>query len=182
MGKERIPASIAVLMVVLFSSAEATETSFVDNAQAGRFAIMENPQGQAVLDRTTQLIWERAPHHTEVTWATATTRCVLKTVGGQTGWRLPSFLELMTLVEPPLQHTSTTPTLPARHPFQGITAGAYWTNDSVDVEPAQAYTVDFLRADLAPQRKDQTHPLWCVRSGLTDRPQPLSTAPRQGII
>lgn len=182
MRKMRVTASVAFLFAVLLSSAEATEAPFVDSAQAGRFALLETFHGQAVFDHTTQLIWERSPHPTEVTWATATTRCSLKTVGGQIGWRLPSFIELMTLVEPSPPQTSNAPALPPHHPFQGVKAEAYWTNDGPKSDPAQAYTVDLFRADVAAHRKNQTHPLWCVQGGIADPPQLSASTPRHEIL
>jgi hypothetical protein len=182
MGNKPVTASMAVLTVVLFGSASATETAFVETAQAGRFVVLETFHGQAVLDRTTQLIWERSPHPTEVTWATATTRCTLKTVGGQTGWRLPSFIELMTLVEPPARQTSAAPALPPHNPFQGVKADAYWTNDALSSDPAQAYTVDLFHADVAPHQKNQAHPLWCVREGIAEHPPQIPATQSPGLI
>lgn len=151
-------------------------------SQTGRFAILDTFQEEAVLDRTTQLIWERSPNSSEVTWSTAQTRCGLKTVGGYAGWRLPSFIELMTIIEPSSHQPSSLPALPAGHPFQDVKAVAYWTNDASSSEPGQAYTVDLLHADVAPRQKSQPHPLWCVRGGITDRPQPARVLKQPGLI
>jgi hypothetical protein len=179
------PLRLTVLVVglaVLLGVAEATESP-LDVAQTSRFLIMDTSRGEAVLDRTTQLIWERSPNSIEVTWLTAQTRCGLKTVGGQAGWRLPSFIELMTIIEPSSSHQpSSLPALPAGHPFQNVKAAAYWTNDPLSSEPGQAYTVDLLHADVAPRQKSQPHPLWCVRSGIPDRPQPAPVTQQPGLI
>ena len=182
MRNKRFTASMAILLVVLFGGAEATEVPLGETAQNGRFAVLQTFHGEAVLDRTTQLIWERNPHPTEVTWATATSRCTLRTVGGQTGWRLPSFIELMTLVEPSPRQTATVPALPAINPFQGVKAGAYWTKDAPHSDLDHAYAVDLLRTDVTPQRKDQPHPLWCVQGGIHEGPlqAPINKSP--GLI
>jgi hypothetical protein len=171
--------AIAIGMAILLGTADATEVSSTNIISIERFALLQAFHEEAILDHNTQLIWERSPHPMEVTWTTAATRCALKIVGGNRGWRLPSFIELMTLVEPHPRQTSANPTLPSGHPFQGVKATAYWTNDTPSNEPAQAYTVDFLRADVAPHRKNQTHPLWCVRGGVTDpsKPAPLIQRP-----
>jgi Protein of unknown function (DUF1566) len=169
-----IAVTLAIGVAALFGSAGATESPY-STSQNGRFAILETLRQEAVLDLRTQLIWERSPNPTEVTWSTAHTRCSLKTVGGQTGWRLPSFIELMTLVEPIPQQAPIVPTLPVGHPFQGVKAGAYWTSDSPSSEPKHAYTVDLLRADVATHEKNRTNPLWCVRGG-THEQQPQSPA------
>lgn len=172
---------LAVAVGALFGSMSAAQSSS-EASQTGRFAILNTFEEEAVLDRTTQLVWERSPNSSEVTWSTAQTRCGLKTVGGRPGWRLPTFIELMTLVEPSPQQTSFLPALPAGHPFHGIKAGAYWTSDASSLEPAQAYTVDLLRADVAPRQKNQPHPLWCVRGGIPDHPQPAPVSPLPGLI
>jgi hypothetical protein len=163
----------------LFGSVSAESLSGV--SQTGRFAILSTFHEDAVLDQTTQLIWERSPNSTEVTWSTAQTRCGLKTVGGQPGWRLPTFIEFMTLIEPRLQNSSL-PALPAGHPFTGVKAGAYWTSNASSMKPDQAYTVDLLHADVASRQKSQPHPLWCVSGGLTDRPQAAPVILRPGLI
>lgn len=176
-------AAIAISIAILLGTADATEGPAVHTPSPERFTALATFHGEAILDRTTQLIWERTPHATQVTWTTATTRCALKNVGGRTGWRLPSFLELMTLVEPPLQQTTTlAPALPIRHPFQGVTAGAYWTSDSSTTESAQAYVVDFLRADVASHAKHQVHPLWCVQGGIADPSQATPPMQTPGLI
>jgi hypothetical protein len=156
-------------MASLFGAAGATESPY-GTSQSGRFAILKSLHQEAVLDLKTQLIWERSPNSAEVTWTTAQTRCPLKIVGGQTGWRLPSFLELMTLVEPSPQQAAAVPTLPVGHPFHGVKAGTYWTSNSSSSSPTQAYTVDLLHADVATFEKTQTNPLWCVRGGILEHP------------
>ena len=172
---------LVVGLAVLFGIAEASENA-LDVAQTSRFLIMDTFRGEAVLDRTTQLIWERSPNSNEVTWSTAQTRCALKTVGGQSGWRLPSFIELMTVIEPSPHQPSSLPALPAGHPFQNVKAVAYWTNDASSTEPGQAYTVDLLQADVLSRQKSQPHPLWCVRGGIPDRPRPARIIGQPGLI
>jgi hypothetical protein len=161
--------TLAIGIAALFGTAGATESPY-DTSQTGRFTVLEAFGQEAVLDLRTHLIWERSPHSTEVTWSTAHTRCALKAVGGQTGWRLPSFIELMTLIEPPPQQASAVPALPPGHPFKGVKAGAYWTSNSSSSQPAHAYAVDLLRGDVASHEKSRTNPLWCVSAGIHERP------------
>lgn len=143
----------------------------VDNpSQASRFQILGDLKGEAVLDRETQLIWERSPSSTETSWANASLRCMLSSFGGRIGWRLPSFFELMTLVEPSPLATANRPSLPAGHPFRGVRPGLYWTSDSQNTQPTHAYAVDFLRGDLASHRKNETYASWCVRGGPSAAP------------
>jgi hypothetical protein len=172
---------LVVGLAFIFGIAEATESP-LDVAQTSRFLIIDSSRGEAVLDRTTQLIWERSPNSIEVTWSTAQTRCGLKTVGGQAGWRLPSFIELMTIIEPSPHQPSSLPALPAGHPFKDVKAVAYWTNDALSSEPEQAYAVDLLHADVAPRQKSQPHPLWCVRGGISNPSQPARVIQQPGLI
>lgn len=181
MTKDTFIPALIIGMVALLGNVSAAESPS-GISQTGRFAVLETFREEAVLDRTTQLIWERTPNLSEVTWPTAQTRCQLKTVGGQTGWRLPSFIELMTLIEPPLHHTSSLPALPAGHPFHGVKATPYWTGDASSSEPATAYTVDLLRADVAPRQKTQSHPLWCVKEGIPDQTRPAENMSQPGLI
>jgi hypothetical protein len=128
-----------------------------------RFQILEEYRAEAVLDTETHLIWERSPSSDETAWANASLRCALTSTGGRLGWRLPSFFELMTLVEPAPQAAASKPSLPVGHPFRGVRANPYWTTSTQDTQPVNAYAVDFLRGDVTSQRKNQAHARWCVR-------------------
>lgn len=174
--------AITIGLVMALGSTTVAQAPAADTQTDQRFAVLTAYRGEAVLDRTTQLIWERSPLPMTVTWMTATNRCALKTVGGHRGWRLPTFLELMTLVEPQPRQASAVPALPTSHPFLGVKAAAYWTVDTPAAESAQAYTVDFLKADVATRQKNQAYPLWCVRGGAFDIPQPSQSIQRTGLI
>jgi hypothetical protein len=147
-----------------------------------RFQILEEYRREAVLDTQTLLIWERTPSSSETAWASASLRCALTSTGGRLGWRLPSFFELMTLVEPPQRAAASKPSLPTGHPFRGVRADSYWTTSSQDIEPANAYTVDFLRGDVAIQRKTRPHAWWCVRGGTLNAPSTSSKSQAQESI
>ena len=181
MRKDKVIALLAISAGILLGSVNPVGSAS-GVSQTGRFAILSAFQEEAVVDHTTQLIWERSPSASEVAWSTAQTRCDLKRTGGQTGWRLPSFIELMTLIEPSLHPNTSLPALPAGHPFQRIKAGPYWTNDLSPLTPAEAYAVDFLRADVTPRQKDQSHPFWCVRGGIPEQPEPAPAAALSGLI
>jgi uncharacterized protein DUF1566 len=151
-------------------------------AHASRFQILEGYKGEAVLDTETHLIWERTPSSAETAWANASLRCALTSTGGRLGWRLPSFLELMTLVEPAPPAAATRPSLPASHPFRGVRADPYWTTSSQDTDPTNAYAIDFLRGDVTPQPKNRSHAWWCVRGGASNAPPASARVrPQQSI-
>ena len=177
---------MGVLGAILLMSVPATGLSSdygVDVQRPGsRFQILEEYKGEAVLDTETLLIWERTPSSTEAAWANASLRCALTSTGGRLGWRLPSFFELMTLVEPPPRAAATKPSLPTGHPFHGVRTDPYWTTSSQDIEPGNAYTVDFLRGDVAIQRKTRPHAWWCVRGGTVNAPSTSSRSQPQESI
>ena len=131
-----------------------------------RFLVLREFQGEAVLDRETQLIWERTPSPAETRWRNAGVLCALRSVGDQPGWRLPTFFELMTLVDPARRDATSTPLLPVENPFTGIGGQGYWSSNTHATEATKAYVVDFALGDVAADHKHTTHRLWCVRGGL----------------
>lgn len=150
-----------------------SESEIAAPVHAGRFQILEGYKGEAVLDTETQLIWERTPRTAESVWANASLGCALSSTGGRLGWRLPSFFELMTLVEPSPLASGKSPSLPSGHPFRGVKADLYWTTDSQGTDQASAYAIDFVRGDLTSQRKNRAHAWWCVRGGVSN-PSPVT--------
>lgn len=137
-----------------------------------RFIILSEFNDEAVLDRETQLVWERKPSTTTHLWQNARFVCAQKAIGGRGGWRLPSFYELSSLVDPLVKDASI-PRLPPGHPFQDVQAGFYWSSTAVADEPGFALGVDFgfLSGSDAPilvtdiNTDGQTHFAWCVRGG-----------------
>ncbi len=123
--------------------------------------------GAAVLDKETGLVWDRSPE-ADLHWPAAVTACRGATIGGRKGWRLPTFIELQTLIEP-----TTTPKIPAGV-FFGVltlTTDYYWTATSSIVDPTYAWTITFstgneqakLKVDPAPPAPAGRH-AWCVRA------------------
>ncbi|MGH7229724.1 MAG: DUF1566 domain-containing protein [Nitrospiraceae bacterium] len=130
-----------------------------------RFTVLEEFNDEAVLDAETQLVWERSPSPTGAVWNSAPVHCALKSVGGRKGWRLPSFYELMSLVDPSITGSPVRPTLPSNHPFTDVKAVSYWSVTSFSADPTNAYVVDFLLGDVALHGKNGIRGYWCVRGG-----------------
>ena len=80
-----------------------------------RFKILAEFNTDAVLDRETGLVWERKPSTQNMAWSNARLFCAQKAVGGRGGWRLPSFSELASLVDPSV--TSNFPRIPKGSPI-----------------------------------------------------------------
>jgi uncharacterized protein DUF1566 len=96
---------------------------------AERFVILTGFTSDAVLDKSTGLVWEMSPQMATAKWSVARFTCINKTVGGQKGWRLPSIPELTTLIDPSVAGPG--PTLPSGHPFQNVQSANYWSATTI---------------------------------------------------
>ena len=84
-------AAVALLAAV-YHFARDNHRAFAD-APSGQFTI--SADAQSVLDNQTGLRWERnvTASSMKLTWTSALTRCNTLSLGGFTGWRLPTFKE-----------------------------------------------------------------------------------------
>lgn len=182
-GKQ-IVLALSVLLAVWGTSSLSFSSALqsADPHSTERFQILAEYRGEAVLDRDTQLIWERNPSQAGMTWSSAPMHCALKAIGGHGGWRLPSFLELMTLVQPSVHQKTASPNLPTGHPFRGVQADSYWTGTGVAADHRLAYIVDFAAGDVAQRYKGQTHPSWCVRDLSPLYPAQRASSPQHDTI
>ena len=142
-----------------------------------RFVVLTNWGNEAVLDRETGLVWERAPNATLSDWPGALALCRQATTGRRFGWRLPTEEELATLLDP----TQSNPPLPAGHPFQGVAVSdVYWTASTDEFAISEVYTIEFSNAGgsltVVPLDTVTPHRHWCVRGGSSAQ-NPLPGAP-----
>lgn len=135
-----------------------------------RFEILAAFNYNAVLDKTTGLVWERSPQTATVTYNEARRFCVGRMAGEQTGWRLPSPIELRSLVGP-IRGLSR-PHLPPNHPFLNVQATSYWAMVSeTDHGPYGKYVDAFLGNILSFFKvKMVSFPVWCVRGPFIAEP------------
>lgn len=122
----------------------------------------------AVLDKNTGLVWEQAPDRNfQQPWQTltdgsgASTRCLNKTVGGTGGWRLPSVVELRSVLDP----TLPAPFVPGGV-FTGVFKGFYWTATTVADFPHLVWYVDLENGSTLSANKLSSLLAWCVRGGM----------------
>jgi hypothetical protein len=126
---------------------------------ASRFTVLTNFGGAAVRDNNTGLVWEQTPDSTTRVWVDALASCLNKNVGGTRGWRLPSVVELASLIDPSLP----VPFVPTSA-FTGVQIDTgYWSSTAYAGNPTDAWSVGF---DFAPaffiNRASHVH-VWCVR-------------------
>ena len=137
---------------------------------AQRFKVLSGFNNQAVLDKETGLVWEKAPASVALSWAYAAPECFQRTSGGRMGWRLPAIEELTSL----LDATSSPPVLPAGHPFQ-VEDDDYWSATS-SVFPEDiplpgglalvlATPLTHGMADFLNKLSTTKANVWCVRGG-----------------
>ena len=136
-----------------------------NNPSASRFTVLTDFQGAAVKDNNTGLVWEQMPLGT-ASWSEARMQCVDKPVGGTRGWRLPSVVELASLIDPSLP----APFVPAV--FTGVQLNPYWSvtsnGDSSNPYNAMKFTVDFWSGQTGSTGKTNPALVWCVRGPMSE--------------
>ena len=125
--------------------------------------------GAAYCDQETGLVWEQSPGETDgvpgitdadkTQWSSATFDCLNKNVGGRRGWRLPSVVELASLVDP----ANSNPALPTGHPFTNIQSTFYWSASALAGFPTDAWGVFFDGGFVVTREKAREFFVWCVR-------------------
>jgi hypothetical protein len=160
----RLYAMTLALAVGATGTAQAVQLQSWDKKieRAGRFQVLSAFDRRAVLDRETQLVWQRAPGGAERTFSGAFNSCYAAEIGGRLGWRVPTMAELTSL----LDRSQTNPPLPSGHPFD-VSALTHdvWTSSSLPGS-SQAFTQD-MRNDgfLGSFQKTSELNVWCVRGG-----------------
>lgn len=126
-------------------------------------------KGVVVLDGDMGLSWTRQPSVERTTWTQARNICATLYPDGQSGWRLPTFLELASLVGRKPAGTL----LPASHPFTNVQPGFYWSATTDADRSSHAWRVGISVALRSPTEPHViTAPkigadayYWCVRGG-----------------
>jgi cysteine-rich repeat protein len=89
-----------------------------------------------VRDLVTRLVWQREAQSEPLDWATAASACSSLELGGWSDWRLPSLIELISIVD----YARNTPAMDAET-FQGSLVGEYWTSSPSAIDTAKAWCV-----------------------------------------
>lgn len=96
--------------------------------------------GQTATDLVTGLMWQRAasPARTSI-WSEARSYCASLTLGGHADWRLPTEIELVSLVDDSI----VTPPTISPLAFPNTPAGYVWSSIPMAGSPDNAWLVDF---------------------------------------
>jgi len=135
--------------------------SWSQKITSGRFVVLSQFNYEAVLDKETQLVWEKSPDTATSTWEDAFDICSAKSVGERKGWRLPTLSELSSLVDP----TKTDPALPSGHPFRNVITSFYWSASVWQKDQNWGQGVRFYDGNIHIGTKDNQFYVWCVRGG-----------------
>jgi hypothetical protein len=118
----RLLSAVAIIAVTLPTSADA-------NAPAGQYVVTAGGTGNGtVYDTKSKLTWQRTVSSTTYTWDAAKTYCagVGASLGG-TGWRLPTFKELQSLVD----YSQSTAPMIDPNAFPSTPAAWFWSASPV---------------------------------------------------
>lgn len=92
---------------------------------------------ETIADTSTNLMWQRNPNQTGLTWQNALSYCETSQTGGYTDWRLPTITELFSL----LSDTTTQPALPNGFGNPG-SPPIFWSGDTLNYNKDNAMVMN----------------------------------------
>jgi hypothetical protein len=121
-------------------------TPCLGTGQDGEYTInppsyTDNGDG-TITDNVTGLVWQKS-HDSLTMWTDANSYCNSLSLGGQTGWRLPTVMELVSIANYGA-NSSTQPLIDQT--YFGIDNYYYWTSTPYLLDPSYVWSVDFKNA------------------------------------
>lgn len=116
-----------------------------------------------ITDNVTGLVWQKQDDGVKKTWSDAITYCDNLTFGGQTDWRLPSEIELISIID----HGGYNPSINATY-FPAVPLGygsSYWSSTPHAIAASSAWYVDFFEGYSNNYLNVGTYYARCVRGG-----------------
>lgn len=113
---------------------------------------------ETVFDTVTGLTWQRYVQSTQpAKWEDAAAGCAALSLGGKTGWRLPTRIELASITDYRLQMPASNPSV-----FPDTPNSSFWTASTYARDPASAWTCRFDEGAYVPADKQQFLRYRCV--------------------
>jgi hypothetical protein len=120
-----------------------------------------------VLDRVTGLVWQRAVSPQTLGWQAAREACACLELGGQHDWRLPSRIELVSIVD----FTRHDPAIDGEA-FPATPTDWFWSASPVaGSDPAAAWYVAFFDGNTHHAELGVPYHVRCVRGGAAGQPR-----------
>ena len=125
---------------------------------------------QTVTDKVTGLVWQRQVPAQGYAWAAAKDACENLVLAGQNDWRLPSRIELVSLIESgrtePAIDLGAFPFVSGNRPLSDW----YWTSTPFARDPNRSWYVYFYFGYPDTDLQTSDFPARCVRAGLRGGP------------
>ncbi|MDO8446572.1 MAG: DUF1566 domain-containing protein [Deltaproteobacteria bacterium] len=115
-----------------------------------------------VTDNVTGLVWQKQDDATTRTWDNAGTYCDASTLGGYSDWRLPSQIELISIIDNGVYNPSINTTF-----FPGTSSSYYWASTTYANNTSGAWIVIFSYGGSHYNNKTYSNYARCVRGGQT---------------
>lgn len=133
---------------------------------------------ETVTDQVTGLVWQRQVPPRGYTWPAAREACQDLVLAGHDDWRLPSRVELVSLIDnertEPAIDLEAFPFVPGNRPLSDW----YWTSTPAATDPTKAWYVYFYFGYPDTDVQSSDFPARCVRGG---RPGPAPSVPHYQI-
>lgn len=113
-----------------------------------------------VTDNVTGLMWQRGTQ--SATWAQAPAVCKALALGGYADWRLPTKIELASIVDYSVACSTTTGCIDATA-FPSMPGSDSWTSTPAADTPTYAWVVHFANGALITVDQSYSLPFRCVR-------------------
>src|SRR3990167_8271428 len=113
-----------------------------------------------ITDNVTGLIWQKEDDNTTRTWSNAGTYCDNLTLGWQSDWRLPSDMELMSIVN----YETYNPAINTTY-FPNTNSSSYWSSTTGAIYSSDAWYVSFFYGLVNGSYKSSYYYVRCVRGG-----------------
>jgi formylglycine-generating enzyme required for sulfatase activity len=141
----------------------------------------QDPSAGVVVDRTTSLMWQRRAAPDLLEWADAQAYCRCLALAGHRDWRLPTRIELLTIVD----YTRQDPSIDGAV-FPDTPVTWFWTASTVANAPVAAWYLSFMDGNTHEGEKTTSYGVRCVRQPVPARqPYRLSadtvTDPNTGL-
>jgi hypothetical protein len=135
--------------------------SSVDSPPAPNLQSYTDNGDGTITDNVTKLMWQKTYAGATATWTNAVLNCELLSLAGHQDWRLPTVIELSSIID----FTLGPPKIPINATyFVGMKNFNYWTSTpAAGTSPPQAWTVEFYEGQAYPDFETHADGYICVR-------------------